>query len=212
MLSLTLVLGVWQLQRLQWKTSLLAEIDRGEATSPVPLTSDPPAFRRVVAQGRYLPLVARYGAEVRTGPMGAVMGAQLVSPLARDGADPVLVDRGWLPLDSDPAPPTGPVRLEGYIRPAEHRSIVGIPDDPVARRFYTLDPAAIGASLGLRAVAPYTLVVLGPPGTLPEPAQTMPRPPNDHLSYALTWFGLAAALVVVFVVYVRAARRKGPPR
>ena len=72
----------------------------------------------------------------------------------------------------------------------------------------TLDPAAIGAALGLASVAPFTLVALGPAPTPPRARRSaLPRPPNDHLSYALTWFGLAACLLVVFVVYVRKALR-----
>jgi surfeit locus 1 family protein len=80
---------------------------------------------------------------------------------------------------------------------------MGAADDPVHRRFYALDPAKIGASLGYSTVAPFTLVAIGPAGSVPDPIQAMPRPPNDHLSYAITWFSLSAALVVVFVVYVR---------
>jgi surfeit locus 1 family protein len=76
-------------------------------------------------------------------------------------------------------------------------------DDPGQRRFYSLDPAAIGASLGHPSVAPFALIVIGPAGSIPEPVQTLPRPPNDHLSYALTWFSLSVALVIVFFVYVR---------
>ena len=42
---------------------------------------------------------------------------------------------------------------------------------------------------------------------MPEPASALPRPPNDHLNYALTWFGLAASLVAVFGAYVRKVLR-----
>ena len=82
----------------------------------------------------------------------------------------------------------------GYVRPPEHPRWFGATDDPAARRFFALDPAAIGAALGLAEVAPFTLVALGPAGGVPEPAQALPRPPNDHLGYAITWFGLAGLL------------------
>ena len=60
------------------------------------------------------------------------------------------------------------------------------------------------------AVAPFTLMALGdaPPEHWPEPAQHLPRPPNNHLSYAITWYGLAAALVAVFVALARGRLRK----
>lgn len=210
MLALTLTLGVWQVQRLAWKTALLAEITAGETVLPVELATDPAPFRRVITSGTFLPPVARYGAEVRTTRAGPVMGARLISALQRPGAETVIVDRGWAPLDFDPAPPAGLVRVEGYVRPPEYPVRFGARDDPAARRFFALDPAAIGDSLGVRRVAPFTLVAMGPAGTLPEPATVLPRPANNHLVYALTWFGLAAALVVVFGLYVRQATAKAP--
>jgi len=77
--------------------------------------------------------------------------------------------------------------------------------DAAHRRFYALEPAVIGAALGLPKVAPFTLVAMGPTrsGVFPEPAQHLPRPPNNHLQYALTWYGLSGALVVVFVTWSR---------
>lgn len=203
MLALTLSLGIWQLQRLAWKQGLLAEIDRGEQSAAVPLSDNPPAFGRVLVQGRFLPLVARYGAEVRSTRAGAAMGAHLLSPMERADGPPVIVDRGWAPLDFDPTLPSGPLAIEGYVRPPEPPVRFGATDDPVARRFFSLDPAAIGAALGLTQVMPFTVVMLGPPGTFPEPAGVLPRPSNDHLFYAITWFSLALVLVVIFAVYVR---------
>jgi len=212
MLSLTLGLGFWQVERLAWKTALLAEIDLGETEAPVALPNQPLPFRRVVVEGDFLPGVARYGAEVRGVRAGPVMGAQLISPLIRPGSEPVLIDRGWAPLDFDPAPPTGLQRIEGYVRAPEPASALGAKDDPAGRRFFALDPGPIGASLGLLHVAPFTVVALGVPGVLPgvlpEPARALPRPPNDHLSYAVTWFSLSAALVVIFALFVRQTLRR----
>jgi surfeit locus 1 family protein len=70
-----------------------------------------------------------------------------------------------------------------------------------------LDASAIGAALGLRHVAPFILVAVGPapPERYPDPARHLPRPPDNHLSYAITWYGLAVALVVIFVLWARKA-------
>ena len=75
----------------------------------------------------------------------------------------------------------------------------------IQRQFYTLDPEAIGRSLGLQHVAPFILIALGPtpPEHYPDPAKHLPRPPNNHLSYAITWYGLAVALVVIFALWAR---------
>ena len=210
MLTITVGLGTWQVQRLAWKTALLHEIDRGEALPPVPLPDQPEAFRRVSVRGTFLPVTARYGAELRPLPTGALIGSQVLGVLQRPGAAPILVDRGWAPADADTPAPGGPVQLVGYVRPGDHAVWTSVSDTPDKHLFYTLDPAVIGTALGQPGVAPYTLVVLGPsePGTYPDPAATLPRPPNDHLTYAITWFGLAAALLAVFAVYARQALRE----
>jgi len=213
MLVLAMGLGVWQVQRLAWKTALLADIDRGEAAPAIPLPADPRPFTKVRVEGVLRQdLAALYGIEVRMTQAGPVLGAFLVNPLERPGSDPIIVDRGWVPTDAPRDTLPVPAAIEGYIRPPEQPVRFGATDDPAARRFYALDPVAIGASLGLRQVAPYTLVALGsvPPGTYPEPAQALPRPANNHFIYALTWFGLAGALLAVFGVYARKLLKAHP--
>ena len=208
MLALTCSLGIWQLQRLAWKTALLADIGRAETSLAIPLPADPPMFAKVRAQGVWLAeQYALYGADVMETATGPKMGARLIMALQRDGGAPLLVDRGWVPIDlaGGIAAPAGGVTVEGYVRLPDHARRFSATDDPARHRFYTLDPAAIGPSLGLKQVAPFVLVALGPrpAGVYPMPAQVLPRPPNDHLSYAMTWFGLALTLAVIFLIYCR---------
>ena len=213
MLALAVGLGVWQVQRLAWKTALLAEIDRGEAAPAIPLPPDPRPFTKVRVSGTLRQdLAALYGVEVRATMTGQVIGAFLLNPLERPGADPIIVDRGWVPTDAPRDTVPVQATVEGYVRAPEHPVFLGAADDPAARRFYALDPAAVGASLGLPRVAPFTLVALGrePPGIFPDPAEALPRPPNNHLVYAVTWFGLAVTLIVMFGIFVRRTI-KAPP-
>ena len=93
------------------------------------------------------------------------------------------------------------------MRPSDTPGLFSATDNPAARLFYTLDAPAIGAALGLHHVAPFILVMVGsaPPERYPDPARHLPRPPNNHLSYAITWYGLAVALVVIFVLWARKA-------
>ncbi len=208
MLVVLMGLGIWQLQRRTWKLGLLAAIDHAEAAPAIPLPEHPTSFAKVRIEGRIRgDLQALYGADVRDLPGGPVMGAQLIEPMDRPGADPVLVDLGWLP--EGVTPPAPPSAVEGYIRAPETPGTFSAADNPAARRFYTLNPAAIGAALGLARVAPFTLVALGPvvPGVFPQPATALPRPPNDHLNYAITWFSLAGTLAVIFVLYARKVLR-----
>ena len=209
MLAITLSLGVWQIERLHWKQGLLAEIDRAEAAPPIAIPTDPSPFEKVEITGTLdADLIAHYGAEVRGVVGGVTMGAQLIVPLDRPGQLPVLVDLGWLPDNAPVVLPTSPTRVVGYIRPPEPAGRLTPGADLVQRRFWSLDPGAIGTALGLSAVAPYTLVALGPASAMPSPAQNLPRPSNDHLGYAVTWFGLALCLIGIFVVFVRRAKAR----
>ncbi|WP_426954975.1 SURF1 family protein [Muricoccus radiodurans] len=215
-LAVLLTLGTWQVRRLQWKTALLETVAAAEAGPPAPLTANPPELAKLEATGRFLhDRESLLGVEVRNG----ALGGHLVTPLVTEGLPPLLVDRGWVPLDRAAAPvsrPDGPVRVTGYALQGVARGLFSPADDPAGRRFYTADPEAIGTALGLPGVLPWFLVALAPdaaaPAALPEPARRLPRPNNPHLGYAITWYGLAAALVGVLAAFIlsRNRRAEGP--
>ena len=198
MLILLLSLGVWQLERRAWKQRLLDTIARAETAPPIALPDAPPPFAKVRATGTFRHNAwALYGAELRDDKRGgSTLGAQLLGILDRPGAAPILVMLGWVP-NIDAHPPAGPATIDGFIRPGERPGWFAATDSPSQRRFYTLNPAAIAPDL-----AGFTLVALGPPG-LPDPARQLPRPPNDHLGYALTWFSFALILLVIYALHVR---------
>ena len=202
--TILVALGVWQLQRLHWKEGLIAQIDAAERAPPVLLgPGTPPLFTRVRVRGTLrADHLALYGAEVR----GMRMGAQGIQVLDRPGARPLLVVLGWIPTEgAAPRPLSGSADITGYIRLPEPGGWLSATDDLERRHFYALNPSTIGASLGASNAAPSTLVALGPPAPpgQPQPAETLPRPVNNHLQYALTWFGLAAALLGVSGAWVR---------
>ena len=201
MLLVLLALGTWQLQRRAWKQGVLAEFAAAERNPPVALAGDVPPFAKVSVTGRLRPdLAAGYGAEVR----GNVLGTQMLVPLERAGNPPLLVDLGWVADPAQASLPRDDTTVVGYIRPGDRPGWFSAADDIAHRRFYTLDPAAIGRALGLE-LAPFTLVALGsaPPPGAPDPARGLPELPNNHLQYAITWFALAAVLLAVFATYVR---------
>jgi surfeit locus 1 family protein len=205
-------LGTWQMHRLAWKQAILAQIAQAEAAPPIPLPADPSPYAKVAVTGRLMhDRAALYGADVRDRPTGPVLGGYLIEPLQCADGTTVLVERGWVPFQrSQPiATPEGSVTIAGYIHPGDKPGLFAAHDDIPGRRFYTLDPPVIGAALGLDHVAPFILIALGapPPEGVPIPAEHLPRPPNNHLQYALTWYGLAGALVVIFTVWARKAVR-----
>ncbi|MCO6417617.1 SURF1 family protein [Siccirubricoccus sp. KC 17139] len=213
-LAVLLGLGTWQVRRLHWKTELLAHIAAAEAGPTQPLSASPEPFAKVAATGRFdHGREALLGVELR----GTTLGARLLTPLLREGAPPLLVDRGWVPLERDRpiGHPEGEVTVTGYVRPADSRDWNSPKDDPAGRRFYLFDPAAIGQALDLPPPAPFGLVALAAPGatpaTLPVAASALPRPTNPHLGYAVTWYGLAAALAGVVLAALWRRPEPAPP-
>ena len=219
MMAVLLGLGTWQVQRLLWKQTLLAQIERAESAPPtplpVPLRVNPPPFAKVSATGTFLPdKTALYGAEVRSTATGTAMGARMIVPLRQSDGKILLVDRGWAPLTrTGPIDmPMGIATIAGYVRFADSRGWFSARDDIAGHRFYTLDPVAIGAAIGEQDVPPFVLVVLAvggdsPPDRWPDPARHLPRPANNHLVYAITWYGLAVALLTIFFVWARKGTR-----
>ncbi len=198
---ITTGLGIWQVRRLAWKQALLARIDAAEHSPPVPLAPHPAGFTKVLVRGTLDPAHAMsYEDDVRDDARGnPVMGTHLVEPLLRTGQPPLLVDLGWEAYP--PKPRGGEASITGYVRPAEHAGWLSARDDPAGRRFYTLDPHRIASGLGLGAVAPFTVVALGPPAS-PDPARDLPRPPNNHLQYAITWFSLGGIAVIMLLSWL----------
>jgi surfeit locus 1 family protein len=208
MLAVLLALGTWQVKRLQWKRQILAQIARAEAAPPIPLPALPQPFTKVQVTGELRDdLAVFYGAQVRDTAKGTELGTQLIVPLQRSGDGLVLVDLGWVP-DKRLRPlalAEGEVTLEGYVRASDKPGLFSVADNPAGRQFFTLNAPKIAVALGLHDVAPFVLVAMGPPPSqgYPDPAQHLPRPPNNHLSYAITWYGLAFGLVLVFGLWVR---------
>jgi surfeit locus 1 family protein len=213
MVAVLLGLGTWQVHRLAWKEGILAQIDRAEGADPIPLPAEPSPFTKVAVTGEFLfGEESLYGADVRDTAKGPEMGARTIVPLKETNGRILLVDRGWVPLSrSEPIErPAGEVTVSGYVRFGDTAHWFSAKDDVAARRFFTLDTRTIGAAVGHPDVPPFVLVVLAPASAAdlaadrwPDPARHLPRPPNNHLSYIVTWYGLAVALLAIFAVWVR---------
>lgn len=208
-------LGTWQAQRLAWKQDLIARAEAGLAAPPAPVPSDPASdlaaldYRRVLTRGRYLHDQAfGFGFSAR----GGEPGGRLVTPLLLEDGRALLVDRGWLPRALLPPnlpaglAPEGEVEVAGVARhrAGETRPMFRPDDDPAARRWYGWDFPALAEAVG-RPLLPLVLVAqpegVAEPGALPLVEPVAVDFPNNHLGYAITWYGLAAALVAVYVAF-----------
>ncbi len=210
--ALLTVMGVWQLQRLQWKQGLLARIAarRDAPASAVPpqglwagLKPDDYDYRHVVLHGVFDHAKEAYIFRASaTGAGGEGPGYEVLTPLRLDGGGVVVVNRGFVttelkdPLLRAAGQVEGETSVTGLMRPPESRNSFTPDDQPAKNLWFTRDPAALAAHWRLSGVSPFTIDADATPnpGGWPKGGATVVNMPNNHMQYALTWFGLAAAL------------------
>lgn len=218
-LAILLSLGTWQLYRLQWKEALVAEIAARQKAAPAKLAD----VERMVADGTdidYLPATVsgtfdhakeQYFFATDDGKVGY----HVYTPLALEDGRTVFVNRGFVP-EALKAPSSraegqvdGPVTVVGLAR-AQLLSKPSwvVPENEPQKKLYfwkDLDAMAKDAAIPADRLVPFFIDAgsTSNPGGWPKGGVTQLDLPNNHLSYALTWYGLAAALVVVSVLAFR---------
>jgi surfeit locus 1 family protein len=190
-------LGIWQVQRLEWKEAILADIDARITAAPValPVQPDPQA-------DRYLPVSVTGQLQdpairvlVSQKQVGA--GYRIIRPMAVEGRR-IMVDLGFLPIQSPtPANKADPVTVQGNLHwPDEVDSYTPAPDLG-ADIWFARDLPRMADHLGTEPVLVVARATSLPDSALsPLPVDTSGIP-NDHLGYAVTWFGLAIVWVVM---------------
>lgn len=211
-------LGTWQLQRLQWKDSLIAErLARSQAPArSLPGTFEDSAaleFVRVRLEGGFLHDDELY---VASRTFKGKVGLHVVTPFALDDGRVLLVNRGWVPVDrSDPT-----ARIEGQIEEPQALEVIlrrggwrgwdftRPRNDPVNNLWLWFDlPAMANRATAENVITEVYGEVLPDglggevPGGLPIPIGARVDLRNNHLEYALTWYTLAVALLVIYVVF-----------
>ncbi|SLN74952.1 SURF1 family protein [Ruegeria meonggei] len=188
-LGVLISLGVWQVQRMAWKHDVLAAIESR-------ITADPVALPSQVSEGadKYLPV--RVSGEMLPGEVHVLVsvkqvgaGYRVIQPF-RTGDRVILVDRGFVPTTAKQAMRiTGPMDITGNLHwPDEIDSYTPDPDidDNI---WFARDVPSLAAAL---RTDPVLLIARSQtdPAVTPLPVGTVGIP-NDHLQYAITWFGLA---------------------
>ncbi|MDI1229373.1 MAG: SURF1 family protein [bacterium] len=204
--TVALGLGVWQLERLEWKNGLLARLDSQMSGVAVPLPESVEAkdweYRRVSLAGQFL-----YDREFHLGPRvrDGKVGYEMVVPFRRASGGIVLVNRGWIADGLAVNRPEGIVPVEGFVR-FPKKTMFAPANDAAKNQWYWVDTKAMDAA------APAFIVdaVAEAAGVYPAGGALRVDIPNDHKNYAIFWFGMAGVMLLIYIMASRqpAAKRE----
>lgn len=205
-------LGVWQLHRLEWKEGLIAKTEARTHAEPIAFDEatnrisdgEDLEYQPVRISGEF-----RYDLEAKVfGVFDGVAGAYLFTPLVHHGRI-VYVNRGFAPQDAlesgDVGRPQGEVEITGLLRYPERPKPPASWFQPKGQSadglWFIRDPLQLGARNSLDPVPYYVDSFASSGAKWPKGGTTQIDFPNNHFQYALTWFGLAAALLGVWLAY-----------
>jgi surfeit locus 1 family protein len=228
-----IALGTWQLERKAWKEALIETLTARLAAPPGPLP--PPQawaalgaadaeYRRVsfgvIFTGGTAALV--YAAPSAFRPDVSGPGFWVMAPARLAGGNVVVVNRGFIPAaaaaDFEQAAEktrgtdtvaAATIEVVGAVRWPDATHWYTPKNDTAHNLWFVRDPAVIAAAKGWGPVAPFYVEQESPvpESGWPQPGKLVVRLPNNHLQYAVTWYGLALVLVVVFAFYARSSSR-----
>lgn len=224
-LGALVALGTWQLERLSWKEALIAELESKLSAKPTDLparerwsqlNAAADEFRRVAFPAEFLgeeALVYSAGSALRPDASGP--GYWVFSPARLTGGSLVVVNRGFVPEGKqDPktrpqGQPQGVVEVVGAMRWPEQRGTFTPNDNPEKNLWFARDPAGMAAAKGWGTIAPFYVDQEAPAasGGLPKVGPLKASLPNNHLQYAVTWYGLALVTLISAILLWRSRRR-----
>jgi len=220
-----IALGTWQIQRKAWKEALIETLDQRLSAAPTPL---PPRaswgglqklqdeFRHVRFSAQLLPETEAFVFTSGSGLRSDVTGpGYWVFALARSADGSLLaINRGFVPQDRKEAiarsmnQAGGPIDMIGVMRWPEPRSYFSPHGDAGRNLWFVRDHLAIAAARGWHQrggeLAPFFIDLEAPipPGGWPRPGVLKANLRNEHLQYAITWYGLAVVLIIMFAVWI----------
>jgi surfeit locus 1 family protein len=224
--AVLVALGTWQIERKAWKEGLIAALTERLAAPPTALPAprtwpslDPAddeyravKFSATFDHGKEAMV---YAAASAFRPDVSGPGYWVFTPARLPDGSYVMVNRGYVPeARKGPTSRTGgqiagPVEIVGVMRWPDPRHWFSPTDDPAHNLWFARDPVAIAGAKGVDPIAPFYVEQESPvpPGALPQPGKLVAQLRNEHLQYAVTWYGLALVLVVVFVAWARSSMR-----
>jgi surfeit locus 1 family protein len=206
-IAILLALGNWQVKRLAWKEGVIARLEQRLSAAPalLPAVPDPVAdkYMRVSVSGVYEAAEVHVLSSAK--PWGP--GYRIIAPFVTEDGRRILIDRGYVPQPDKNAPRDAPAATVtgALLWPDEMDGFTPAPDLG-ANIWFARDPYGLAETLGTE---PLMIVAEANPGEWPRAMPVSVNIKNDHLGYAVTWFGLAAVWAVMSGVALLRIRRSG---
>lgn len=209
-LVILLGLGTWQARKVGPKTALLDRIEAGLSADPMKLSvhvDDPSMleYRRIAFTGEVLD---REPVKLFATNLKGSSGFHLYLPVRKQHGMAIAVNFGWVPYHTENLPPLPvgqTIEVTGVLRTSGTPGSMTPPNIPADGQWFTADVHEMAAHWGLRTKEYYHFRVMadhrGAPADLPQGGQVRVDIPNDHLQYAITWYGLALTLIGVYVAF-----------
>ncbi|MEJ5079343.1 MULTISPECIES: SURF1 family protein [unclassified Ochrobactrum] len=216
--AILISLGTWQVERLNWKEALLASTQERVHEAPLPLADmekiyrdeGTVEYRPVTVSGTFMHQGERHFLATYQGQPGF----NVYTPLMLEDGRFVLINRGFVPYEKKDRQTRldgqldGPVTITGLARdPLTSKPGYFLPDNDADKNiFYWKDWSAMAESADIPSLddaVPFFIDADNKPnfGGLPIGGITIIDFPNNHLQYAVTWYGLALALLGVVVAW-----------
>lgn len=210
-LAILIALGVWQLERREEKHILLDRIAARASAAPAPVEillatgDDFAAHRKATALGTFDHAKEAYVYAPRSDGGPTRQGKRVVTPFALASGGTIIVDRGWVNdawpnTDKRLPEPEGEVEVTGVLRPSSQLGAFTPPLDTAKRTLYARNSGEIAKLAGVEIKSRLILEATTRLGT-PEPLLAKLDIPDNHLTYALTWFSLGLVLLVIYFRY-----------
>lgn len=215
-------LGTWQLDRKEQKEQLFEKIKRVnlvvEDFENIVINENNLndwIYKKVSFKGNYRYEKELYVFTHLSDPKGDYGGAGywIFNLFVSSEGNLIIINRGFVPQDminefksKDSSEPVNNSQI-GYIRSFEKRNIFTPDTDFNGKILYSILKEDIKKIFDINGIEPYFVDLISSNQLIPQSNETRLKFPDNHLSYAITWYGLATSLLFIYF-YARIKRRK----
>ena len=211
-LFILICFGTWQLKRMEWKAQLITDFQSRIMAPPIRLPAKPVGpeleFRRLEITGYF-----NHDLEVlMTGrTQNGRIGFHIVTPFILNDGRTILINRGWIP-ESLREPnkrlitlKKGLITILVIMRFPRKKGYFVPENEPEKGTWFSIIPSQIALHQGMKGRVEtdfyFTSIGGANDAKIPIPISTEINLHNRHLGYAITWYGIACSLLIIYLAF-----------